>query len=488
MIISTNGHKAAVGKAEHAVMAAATPACIAGIRACQNTTATCLPALELCEMSLEIPYTLTGMNPYDMRAKCAVPPLCYDFSNVKKYLQRDDVRAALGVKGRWADCSKSVTIRFELSGDYIKNYQQLLPELLGAGVRILIYAGDQDYICNWLGNQAWTLALPWPGQGAFRAAAVADWPAGAKKAGELRASGLLSFLRVLDAGHMVPMDQPRPSTHDRRLRRTRSATRARPCRGLCSTNVVPAEPVKTRPHAAPDLRRLRLGQTPRRDGGLPERARAARAPPARGRPARRKRAARFGAGRRVAGRLEVRRVERRAVERAAQELDVAGVLRRREQVPRLGARVRRRLGGVEHDQIAGEQPGEEGAVRVRDGQPTQPVRQLLHPDAARAVGVARRAHGRHVGLEQRADGDERGLAERAPRGVEERALAEPRRGGRHASDLRVSRGDAPLAAGVSCGAAPALVLRNGGSKFSPRPAPGLLGPTWLTNPDTVASF
>ena len=208
MIVSTNGHEAAVGKAEHAVMAAATPACIAGIRACQNNTMTCLPALELCEMSLEIPYTLTGMNPYDMRAKCAVPPLCYDFSNVKTYLQRDDVRAALGVKGRWADCSKSVTIRFELSGDYIKNYQQLLPELLNAGVRVLIYAGDQDYICNWLGNQAWTLALPWPGQGAFRAAAVADWPAGAKKAGELRTSGPLSFLRVLDAGHMVPMDQP----------------------------------------------------------------------------------------------------------------------------------------------------------------------------------------------------------------------------------------------------------------------------------------
>ena len=208
MIVSTNGHEAAVGKAEHAAMAAATPACIAGIRACQNNTMTCLPALELCEMSLEIPYTLTGMNPYDMRSKCAVPPLCYDFSNVKTYLQRDDVRAALGVKGRWADCSKSVTIRFELSGDYIKNYQQLLPELLNAGVRVLIYAGDQDYICNWLGNQAWTLALPWPGQGAFRAAAVADWPAGAKKAGELRASGPLSFLRVLDAGHMVPMDQP----------------------------------------------------------------------------------------------------------------------------------------------------------------------------------------------------------------------------------------------------------------------------------------
>jgi len=99
-------------------------------------------------MTLEIPYTLTGMNPYDMREKCAVPPLCYDFSNVQKYLQRDDVRRALGARGRWADCSKAVTIRFELSGDYMKNYQQLLPELLEAGVRMLIYAGDQDFICT----------------------------------------------------------------------------------------------------------------------------------------------------------------------------------------------------------------------------------------------------------------------------------------------------------------------------------------------------
>ena len=405
MIISTNGHKAAVGKAEHAVMAAAPPACIAGIRACQNTTATCLPALELCEMSLEIPYTLTGMNPYDMRAKCAVPPLCYDFSNVKKYLQRDDVRAALGVKGRWADCSKSVTIRFELSGDYIKNYQQLLPELLGAGVRILIHAGDQDYICNWLGNQAWTLALPWPGQGAFRAAAVADWPAGAKKAGERRTSGPLSFLRVLDAGHMVPMDQPAAAL--RMINAFTADALCYPLREMCSllatTPVVPAEPVKTRPHAAPDLRRLRLGQAPRLDGGPPERARRPRRRLADGP---RDGGAQLVQGRRVAEPLEVRRVERRVVPRAAQERGGAGVLRRREQVPRLGARVRRRLGGVEHDQIAGEQPGEEGAVRVRDGQPTQPVRQLLHPDAARAVGVARRAHGRHVGLEQRADGDE----------------------------------------------------------------------------------
>ena len=40
------------------------------------------------------------MNPYDMRIKCAKPPLCYDFSNVGTYLDRADVRAALGVGNR----------------------------------------------------------------------------------------------------------------------------------------------------------------------------------------------------------------------------------------------------------------------------------------------------------------------------------------------------------------------------------------------------
>ena len=29
---------------------------------------------------------------------------------------------------------------------------------------------DQDYICNWIGNKAWTMALPWSGQADFKAA------------------------------------------------------------------------------------------------------------------------------------------------------------------------------------------------------------------------------------------------------------------------------------------------------------------------------
>ena len=32
------------------------------------------------------------------------------------------------------------------------------------GTRVMIYAGDVDFICNWLGNKAWTLDLEWDGK------------------------------------------------------------------------------------------------------------------------------------------------------------------------------------------------------------------------------------------------------------------------------------------------------------------------------------
>lgn len=90
----------------------------------------------------------------------------------------------------------------------MKDYQQMIPDQLNSGIKVLIYAGDQDFICNWLGNQAWTQALPWPHQGEFNSTKPVDWNVNGKKAGEIQSSNGFTFLRVLDAGHMVPRDQP----------------------------------------------------------------------------------------------------------------------------------------------------------------------------------------------------------------------------------------------------------------------------------------
>jgi len=209
MVISNNSHDPAVGAAVHAAMEAATPACIAAIKACQTVQATCIVAIDTCNLALLIPYQATGLNPYDMRIKCEKPPLCYDFSNVGVYLERPEVRAALGVGDhRRSDCNHAVALAFELSGDWMQSYQQMIPDQLNGGIRVLIYAGDQDYICNWLGNQAWTQALPWPHRGDFNTTTPAPWVVGGKQAGTLQTSHGFSFLRVFDAGHMVPRDQP----------------------------------------------------------------------------------------------------------------------------------------------------------------------------------------------------------------------------------------------------------------------------------------
>jgi len=210
MIVSTNNHKAAVGSVVHAAMTAATPVCVAGIEACDSgVPGSCIAAIEGCNMGLLIPYTLTGMNPYDMRIKCAKPPLCYDFSNVGTYLDRPEVRSALGVGDRkWSSCNHAVAIAFELGGDWMKSYQQMIPDQLENDIRVLIYAGDQDYICNWLGNQAWAQALPWSHQGDFNTTKPVNWTVADAAAGTIQQSNGFTFLRVFDAGHMVPRDQP----------------------------------------------------------------------------------------------------------------------------------------------------------------------------------------------------------------------------------------------------------------------------------------
>lgn len=70
------------------------------------------------------------------------------------------------------------------------------------------------------GNKAWTLLLPWSGYSSFNAASDLQWTYSSSSSGEVvvageirtasaaSGSGSLTFLRVFDAGHMVPRDQP----------------------------------------------------------------------------------------------------------------------------------------------------------------------------------------------------------------------------------------------------------------------------------------
>merc|ERR1719159_1326933 len=89
---------------------AAVPACEASLAGCNSKlpvvdTAACIAAYEVCNLAFQLPYQATGMNPYDQRIKCEVPPLCYDMSNDVKFLNHPDVQRQLGVHTNFQSCN-----------------------------------------------------------------------------------------------------------------------------------------------------------------------------------------------------------------------------------------------------------------------------------------------------------------------------------------------------------------------------------------------
>jgi carboxypeptidase C (cathepsin A) len=201
-----------ISDADYQAMLDEVPECVGMINHCQNDTSACSQAQAVCTNAQIGPYEGSGLNPYDVRIKCQVPGLCYDFSAPTEWLDSDTTRSALGVtskSAKWASCNMQVNQQF--SSDWMKTQEATVPPLLEAGIRVLIYAGDADFICNWMGNKAWVEALPWAGHAAFAAADDHDWNVGGAKAGTARSAtstGTLTFLQVNGAGHMVPMDQP----------------------------------------------------------------------------------------------------------------------------------------------------------------------------------------------------------------------------------------------------------------------------------------
>ncbi|KAJ3271943.1 hypothetical protein HDV01_006077 [Terramyces sp. JEL0728] len=193
-------------------MRKAYPFCKQLIDACYHfqSNYTCVPATQYCNDHITSYFEKTGLNDYDIR----LPPGDTTFDDMghdlNVWLNNPTIQAELGVniKNR-IGCSDKVGHMFDLQGDEMHNLAKDIPTLLEDGIRILIYAGDADWICNWIGNKAWTLELEWNGKSEFNEARDIMWKSEltGKKAGEYRRFGNFAFLRVYESSHFVPLDQ-----------------------------------------------------------------------------------------------------------------------------------------------------------------------------------------------------------------------------------------------------------------------------------------
>eukprot|EP00937_MAST-01D_sp_MAST-1D-sp2_P005785 g5785.t1 len=180
-----------------------------------------------CATVAYAPLVRAGISFDDVRKPCTYTPAPYAGAGggagesclcdggtaalVARLLRAPTMRRELGVRresNAWAPCSRAVGRR--MRGAALLPTDGALPVLLDAGVRVLLWAGEHDYISNWIGVKAWALSLPWRGRAAFASAADVAWLGDAQDAtlGEARVARGLTFVRVAGAGHRVAHDQP----------------------------------------------------------------------------------------------------------------------------------------------------------------------------------------------------------------------------------------------------------------------------------------
>jgi len=161
------------------------------------------------------------INMYDVRLwddypSCGMnwPP---DLTYVTPYLRRQDVKDALHVnpekKTGWMECNGGVggAFRAENSQPSVR----LLPDLLSE-VRIVLFSGEQDLICNHVGTEALIANLEWSGGRGFSQADGTPapqraWTFEGEPAGLYQEARNLTYVLFHNASHMVPFDFPRRS-------------------------------------------------------------------------------------------------------------------------------------------------------------------------------------------------------------------------------------------------------------------------------------
>lgn len=80
-------------------------------------------------------------------------PLCYkELEWIDTYMNRPDVKDALGANSprNFTACNIPMNLEFMFQGDGMRNSKALLPDLINDGIRLLVYAGNVDMMCNYI--------------------------------------------------------------------------------------------------------------------------------------------------------------------------------------------------------------------------------------------------------------------------------------------------------------------------------------------------
>ncbi|XP_050304829.1 venom serine carboxypeptidase-like [Anthonomus grandis grandis] len=137
------------------------------------------------------------LNPVDL--------IEYELGLMAKYIQRNDVRAAIHVGN--ATFHDDNTVEEQLLEDALQSVAPWISELLSY-YRVLIYNGQLDIIVAYPLTLNYLQKLTFDGSDIYKTAPRHLWMVQEDIAGYVKVAGNLTEVLVRNAGHMVPHDQP----------------------------------------------------------------------------------------------------------------------------------------------------------------------------------------------------------------------------------------------------------------------------------------
>ena len=135
-------------------------------------------------------------------------PPCVDSHTTRTFLNNPEVRKALHIPEHvsdWEVCSDLVGILYQRDYDSMKSQHLYLQKY---GIRGIMYNGDIDMACNFIG-QEWFIE----GLGLKEREYRRMWFEDDQVAGFVKQFENITLMTVLGAGHMVPTDEPSRALH-----------------------------------------------------------------------------------------------------------------------------------------------------------------------------------------------------------------------------------------------------------------------------------
>ena len=174
----------------------------------------CSYADPFCANQVEAIYDIYGgRDEYDMR-EFEPDPFPYDF--YVPYLNSAKVQQAIGAFVNFSEISGTVGGNnpvaiggtFGNTGDdgRVLSCVTDMSKLVADNLTVIMYTGDADYNCNWLGGEVVSEKIGAPG---FSSAGYANiTTSDGVVHGQVKQSGKFAFVRVYHSGHEVPFYQP----------------------------------------------------------------------------------------------------------------------------------------------------------------------------------------------------------------------------------------------------------------------------------------